>query len=223
MGRAAEHGLSGVDVAASGSRRARGRPSPERRGRTAVVVLLGASTGLLASGQPWSVRAGVDPAGVATRETWTGQELAPSVAAVLLVVAVATLAGVAWPGRPGTVGRALAGVSAATALGLTVTARPPDPTSWWWVGLGGAVVACGGALALLLPARRGRRVTGARRARPGRTAYPSVDPHERARRTDEASWSALSRGEDPTAAPGRPVDGAAGTMGPEGQDDPPHR
>lgn len=187
------------------------------------MIVLGAGTGLLASGQPWAVRTGVDPAGVATRQTWTGQELSPSVAAVLLVAVVATLAGAAWRGRPGLAGRVLAGLSAATALGLVVAHRPPDPTTWWWVCLVGAVVACGGALALLPPARRQHRPTDAGRPRPGRTAYPSVDPHERVRRADEASWSALSRGEDPTAAPARTDDGAAGTMGPEGQPDPPNR
>ncbi|WP_298886437.1 hypothetical protein [uncultured Serinicoccus sp.] len=198
-----------------------GRPvrDARSRARASVLALLAASTGLVATGQPWVVRQGVDAAGVSTQESWTGRELAAPVVAVLLVVAAAALAGLAWRGRPGLGARVLALVAAVAALGLVAGARPQDPAPWWWVGLGAAAVAVLGTLLAVRPVPRAGRAGGAARTAGARVATgPSGEDHERARRSDEASWAALSRGEDPTLAPARSEEGAAGTMSDEGTD-----
>ncbi|GAA4887288.1 Trp biosynthesis-associated membrane protein [Serinicoccus chungangensis] len=191
-----------------------------------MLVLLAASTGLVSTGQPWVVRQGVDAAGVATQESWTGRELAAPAVALLLVVAAAALTGLAWRGRGAVAARVLALAAAVAALVLVVAARPQDPTPWWWVGLGGAAVAVLGALVAALPAgsrgtEPGDPAQAGRRTRSG--VRQGGDVHELARRSDEASWSALSRGEDPTLAPGRTEEGAAGTMSDEGRTGPPSR
>ncbi|WP_298749584.1 hypothetical protein [uncultured Serinicoccus sp.] len=209
--------MSGTAVTTDG----RGRPArhPRSRARASGLALLAASTGLVSATQPWVVRQGVDAAGVITRESWTGREVAAPVVAVLLVVAVAALAGVAWRGRPGLGARVLALVAAAAALGLVAGARPADPTAWWWVGLGGAAVAVLGTLLALRPVPRAGRAGGTAPTAGARAASgPGGEAHEQARRSDEASWAALSRGEDPTLAPARSEEGAAGTMSDEGAD-----
>ncbi|KUG54280.1 hypothetical protein AVL62_03330 [Serinicoccus chungangensis] len=199
----------------------RGRPARDARSgaRGSVLALLAVSTALVSTTQPWVVRQGVDAAGVSTQESWTGRELAAPVVAVLLVVAAAGLAGLAWRGRPGLGARVLALVAAVAALGLVVAARPADPTPWWWVGLAGAAAAVVGTLMAVPPAPRARRSGGAAPPTdPGPATGPEVEAHEQARRSDEASWAALSKGEDPTIAPARSEEGAAGTMSDEGAD-----
>ncbi|WP_010148572.1 hypothetical protein [Serinicoccus profundi] len=195
---------------------------PRRRARALALTLVGAGASLLAVGQPWSVQQGVDPAGVAVQESWTGQDLAPGVAALVLLVVVTSVVGLVWRGTAGLLARSAAVVTALVATVMVLGVRPDAPTAWWWIALGGAVLAGLGAVLALRPRAGGARGHGATTG-PEVLADPvpaPADPHERARRSQDAAWSALSAGEDPTLGP-RPAPGpGAGTMSDEGQVDP---
>jgi|GEM_PF-3661275 len=203
-------------------RRSRAVADRRRGSRACALILLGAGTTLLSVGQPWSVQQTVDSAGVAREQSWTGQQIAPAVAALVLLVVVAALVGLAWRGLAGLLGRSAAAASALAATATILGVRPDGSTAWWWIALGGAVLAGLGAVLALRPRAGGARGHGA-------TTGPEVlvgpapaptDPHERARRSQDAAWSALSAGEDPTLGP-RPAPGPeAGTMSDEGQVDP---
>lgn len=197
---------------------------PARRARGLTTTLVGAGASLLAVGQSWSVQQRVDPAGVAVRESWTGQDLAPEVAALVLLVVVTSLVGVVWRGAAGLLARAAAVVTALVATVMVLGVRPDAPTAWWWITLGGSGLTALGTLLALRARSTGATGRGPLPATPPEPprdpGAETSDPHERARRSQETTWSALSAGEDPTVAP-RPVQGpGAGTMSDEGQVDP---
>lgn len=128
---------------------------PEVRHAVLPVTLLATGLALLAAGQPWSSGTRVDAAGIAWDEVRTGTDLAPVVTALLLVEAVAALAGARANGWAGGAVRALTVLAAAAAAVATCLARPAGATAWFWVCLLAGVVAAAGALVLLPGARAG--------------------------------------------------------------------
>ncbi len=202
--------------------------APARRGRARWVLVLLTGGLLLAAGAlpVWVRAAGRSALTGEVPVLVTGSAAAPAVPAAALVVLAA---GVAVP-LAGRLGRWLvvlvvggagalaagaavavlvdpgpaARVAAAAGTGVTGLARPATTTAWPWltVLVGAALVALAAALARASSrwtVRAGRYERG--RPAPGTAVEPPDD--------DRAAWDALTRGEDPTAAPPAPRDGAS--------------
>lgn len=185
-----------------------GRPG---RGLLLTVALLGLALAMLCTTQPWSDARRVDPAGLAWEAEVSGASLAPLAGALLPVAVCAVLVALAVRGRGRLLLTGLATLAAVTAAAATLLAAPSGATPWWWIAGSAALVAALALALLMLPGA----TAGTRGSAPVPTPERqrgTLPPHEHRRRSQAATWAALSDGQDPTASPSPHGDGAAGRM-----------
>ncbi|MFK5583561.1 MULTISPECIES: hypothetical protein [unclassified Serinicoccus] len=176
-----------------------------------TVALLGLALAMLCTTQPWSDARRVDPAGLVWEAEVAGASLAPLAGALLPVAVCAVLVAQAIRGRGRLLLTGLATLAAAGAAASTLLAAPSGATPWWWLaGASTLVAALALALLVLTDARAATRGTVPVTVPERHTG--TLPPHEHRRRSEAATWAALSHGQDPTASPSPRGDGAAGRM-----------